>query len=80
MASSELVMFALSWPGMVGMLSTLVILCYSKSNHTWGCGSSRLNSPPPFRIIKLVDSMKSSIAFFFMYFEQCLGELKQPVH
>lgn len=66
-ASSQLPLCYLPWPGMVGMLSTLVTPNYPKLSHPWDCGGSELECPPPFWLLRLI---KPSVSFFFYLYPQ----------
>lgn len=79
-ASSQLPLCYLPWPGMVGMLSTLVIPNYPKLSHPWDCGGSKLESPSPFWILRLVNTMKPSVSFFFFSLYPLWTQENNPVN
>lgn len=62
---------------MVEMPSTLVIPSYPKLSQWLGLCHLRLAYPSPFKIMRLVNSIKSAVPCFFLYTEHCLGRPEQ---
>lgn len=77
MASSKLPFSALSAMAMHGR-NAQYIPSYPKLSQLLGLCHLRLESPSPFRIMRLVTSIKSAVPCFFLYAEHCLGRPKKP--